>query len=171
VVEQSLETDDRVASIQREWARERPDVDVSPQGIIGRLHRISARLTDELAVVFRDYGISAGEFDVLAALRRAGDPFERTPTDLAERTMITSGGLTKRVDRLEGAGLVQRRPSDHDGRGRVVALTEAGRALVDAAFTRHMQNEHRLVGLLDEDDRRALELALTRWLAALDDAS
>ncbi len=169
MAEHFLETDDRVASIQREWARERPDVDVSPQGIIGRLHRISARLTDELAIVFRDYGISAGEFDVLAALRRAGDPFERTPTDLAERTMITSGGLTKRVDRLEDAGLVQRRPSEHDGRGRVVALTDAGRVLVDAAFTRHMQNEHRLVGLLDKDDRRALELALTRWLARLPD--
>lgn len=169
MAEKTPETDDRVASIQREWARERPDVDVSPQGIIGRLHRISARLTDELAVVFRDYGISAGEFDVLAALRRAGDPFERTPTELAERTMITSGGLTKRVDRLEDAGLVQRRPSELDGRGRVVALTEQGRALIDDAFTRHMQNEHRLIELLDEADRRTLERVLTRWLARLPD--
>ncbi|WP_439565832.1 MarR family winged helix-turn-helix transcriptional regulator [Microcella sp.] len=169
MAEKTPEPDDRVASIQREWARERPDVDVSPQGIIGRLHRISARLTDELAVVFRDYGISAGEFDVLAALRRAGDPFERTPTELAERTMITSGGLTKRVDRLEDAGLVQRRPSELDGRGRVVALTEQGRALIDDAFTRHMQNEHRLIELLDEADRRTLERVLTRWLARLPD--
>lgn len=160
---------DRVARIQQEWARERPDVDVSPQGIIGRLHRVAASLTDELATVFRAHGISAGEFDVLAALRRAGDPFERTPTELAESTMITSGGLTKRVDRLEDAGLVQRRPSERDGRGRVVALTEAGRVLVDEAFTRHMANEHRLVGLLDEADRRALERALTHWLARLPD--
>ena len=169
MAEKFFETDDRVASIQREWARERPDVDVSPQGIIGRLHRVSARLTDELAVVFRDHGISAGEFDVLAALRRAGEPFERTPTALAERTMITSGGLTKRVDRLEDAGLVQRRPSELDGRGRVVALTAAGRALIDAAFTQHMANEHRLVAMLDEADRRALEHALTRWLERLPD--
>ncbi len=160
---------DRVASIQQEWARERPDVDVSPQGIIGRLHRVAASLTDELAVVFRAHGISAGEFDVLAALRRAGEPFERTPTELAERTMITSGGLTKRVDRLEDAGLVQRRPSELDGRGRVVALTDAGRALVDDAFTQHMANEHRLVSMLDEEDRRALEQALTHWLARLPD--
>ncbi|OYX55103.1 MAG: MarR family transcriptional regulator [Micrococcales bacterium 32-70-13] len=160
---------DRVARIQQEWARERPDVDVSPQGIIGRLHRVAASLTDELAVVFRAHGISAGEFDVLAALRRAGDPFERTPTELAESTMITSGGLTKRVDRLEDAGLVQRRPSEHDGRARVVALTEAGRVLVDEAFTRHMANEHRLVGLLDEADRDALERALTNWMARLPD--
>lgn len=169
MAEERLPTPDRVASIQREWARERPDVDVSPQGIIGRLHRLSAWLTDELAVVFRDYGISAGEFDVLAALRRAGEPFERTPTELAERTMITSGGLTKRVDRLEDAGLVQRRPSELDGRGRVVALTEAGRALIDEAFTAHMANEHRLVAMLDETDRRALERALTHWLAELPD--
>jgi DNA-binding MarR family transcriptional regulator len=160
---------DRVARIQQEWARERPEIDVSPQGIIGRLHRLAARLTDELAVVFRTHGISAGEFDVLAALRRAGAPYERTPSELAERTMITSGGLTKRVDRLEGAGLVLRRPSEHDGRGRVVALTEEGLALIDTAFAEHMANEHRLVDLLGESDRRALELALTRWLARLPD--
>ncbi|MER3389610.1 MAG: MarR family transcriptional regulator [Microcella sp.] len=156
---------DHVARIQQEWARERPEVDVSPQGVIGRLHRLADWLTEELAVVFRDAGLSAGEFDVLATLRRAGAPFERTPGDLAESTMITSGGLTKRVDRLEHAGLVTRRPSERDGRGRVVALTPTGRALVDEVFDRHMANERRLVELLDADDREVLETVLTRWLA------
>jgi DNA-binding MarR family transcriptional regulator len=169
MTENRSDTSDRVARIQQEWRRERPDIDVSPQGIIGRLHRLAGRLTDELAVVFQAHGISAGEFDVLAALRRAGEPYERTPTELAERTMITSGGLTKRVDRLEEAGLVLRRSSERDGRGRMVALSEAGLALIDTAFEQHMANEHRLVDLLDETDRRALELMLTRWLARLPD--
>lgn len=164
------EQPDRVARIQQEWARERPDLDVSPQGIIGRLHRVAARLTDELDVVFRAHGVTAGEFDVLATLRRAGAPFERTPSELAESTMITSGGLTKRVDRLEGAGLVERHASEHDGRGRVVALTESGRSIVDQALTIHMANEHRLVGMLTESDRGELERTLTLWLAALADA-
>lgn len=154
-----------MARIQQEWARERPDVDVSPQGVIGRLHRLADWLTDELVVVFRDSGLSAGEFDVLATLRRAGAPFERTPSDLAEGTMISSGGLTKRVDRLEDAGLVSRRPSEHDGRGRVVALTPEGLTLIDDAFERHMANERRLVDLLDDGERHALEGLLTRWLA------
>jgi DNA-binding MarR family transcriptional regulator len=169
MTEKSFDALDRVARIQHEWARERPDIDVSPQGVIGRLHRLAARLSDELAVVFRAHGLSAGEFDVLAALRRAGPPFERTPTELAESTMITSGGLTKRVDRLEDAGLVLRRPNAHDGRGRVVALTAAGRALVDEVFTQHMANEHRLVEMLGAPDRRALEGALARWLERLPD--
>ena len=149
--------------------RERPDLDVSPQGIIGRLHRVAARLTQELDVVFRAHDITAGEFDVLAALRRAGAPFERTPSELAESTMITSGGLTKRVDRLEGAGLAQRRTSDVDGRGRLVALTDAGLDLVEQTVTHHMANEHRLVDLLEGPDRVTLEAILTRWLSALDD--
>lgn len=169
MIETPSDEPDRVARIQAEWSRERPDVDASPQGIIGRLHRVSARLTEELAVVFRQHGITAGEFDVLAALRRAGEPFERTPTELAERTMITSGGLTKRVDRLEDAGLVQRRPSELDGRGRVVALTVSGRALVDRAFTAHIANEHRLVRMLDDHERIALESALAHWLRVLPD--
>lgn len=158
---------DHVARIQQEWARERPEVDVSPQGVIGRLHRLAAHLTAELAPVFEARGLSAGEFDVLAALRRAGEPFARTPSELAESTMITSGGLTKRVDRLESAGLVERRASESDGRSRVVALTTVGRELVDRAFDAHMANEQRLVGLLAADDRAALEPILTRWLAAL----
>lgn len=157
---------DHVARIQEEWARERPDVDVSPQGVIGRLHRVAAHLTAELAGVFEAFGLSAGEFDVLAALRRAGEPFARTPSELAESTMITSGGLTKRVDRLEEAGLVERRTSERDARSRVVRLTEQGRALVDRALEAHMANEHRLLAVLDPDDRAALESILTRWLRA-----
>ncbi|MFC4852174.1 MarR family winged helix-turn-helix transcriptional regulator [Actinophytocola glycyrrhizae] len=156
---------DHVARIQAEWARERPDLDVSPQGVIGRLHRLAGHLTEQLLVVYRRFGLGEGEFDVLATLRRAGPPFERAPGELAQFTMVTTGAMTKRIDRLERDGLVTRRRSTVDGRGRVVALTPAGRDLIDAAFTEHMHNERRLLDELPPEDAAALEALLTTWLA------
>jgi DNA-binding MarR family transcriptional regulator len=156
---------DRVARIQAEWARERPELDVSPQGVIGRLHRLAARLTDELVAVYAEHGLTEGEFDVLATLRRAGAPYERSAGELAERTMITTGGMTKRLDRLEEKGMITRRPSEADARGRVVALTTHGRDVIDAAFADHAANERRLVNMLPTRDREALEAILTGWLA------
>ena len=98
--------------------------------------------------MYRRHGLGEGDFDVLATLRRAGEPYERAPGELAAHTMVTTGAMTKRIDRLEHDGLVTRRPSAVDGRGRVVALTEAGRELIDQAFAEHMRNERRLVDLL-----------------------
>ncbi|MGP8303972.1 MarR family winged helix-turn-helix transcriptional regulator [Streptomyces inhibens] len=156
---------DHVARIQAEWARERPDLDVSPQGVIGRLHRLAGLLTEQLCLVYRRYGLSEGEFDVLAALRRAGEPFERAPGELAAHTMVTTGAMTKRIDRLERDGLVTRRRSAGDGRGRVVALTQAGQDLFDKAFTEHMHNERRLLDAMSPDEAAHLEALLTSWLA------
>lgn len=161
---------DHVARIQAEWARERPDVDVSPQGVIGRLHRIAAYLTEELNVVYRRHGLSEGEFDVLAALRRAGQPYERAPGELARFTMVTTGAMTKRIDRLEESGLVTRRPATDDGRGRVVALTDAGRSLIDRAFTDHMRNERRLLDALASAEADQLETILASWLDRIEPA-
>lgn len=158
--------DDHVATIQQAWARERPDLDVSPQGVIGRLHRLAAVLREELVAVYQQYGLGEGEFDVLATLRRAGAPYERAPGELAEHTMVTTGAMTKRVDRLAEAGLVTRRRSEADGRGRVVALTPQGLDLIDRAMTAHMANEHRLLEPLTAGDRRQLEALLVRWLGA-----
>lgn len=155
---------DHVARIQAEWARERPDLDVRPQGVIGRLHRLAGHLTEQLCVVYRRFGLAEGEFDVLATLRRAGPPYERAPGELAQFTMVTTGAMTKRLDRLERDGLVTRRRSAADGRGRVVALTTAGQELIDRAFTEHMANEHRLLGELTAEEAAALESLLTRWL-------
>lgn len=159
---------DHVARIQAEWARERPDLDVRPQGVIGRLHRLAGHLTEQLCVVYRRYGLAEGEFDVLAALRRAGEPFERAPGELAQFTMVTTGAMTKRLDRLERDGLVTRRRSSTDGRGRVVALTTAGRELIDRAFTEHMANEHRLLAELTDQEAAQLESLLTSWLARVE---
>lgn len=166
-----VEPMDHVARIQAEWARERPDLDVRPQGVIGRLHRLAGHLTEQLCVVYGRFGLAEGEFDVLATLRRAGPPFERAPSELARFTMVTTGAMTKRLDRLERDGLVTRRPSTRDGRGRVVALTTAGRELIDRAFTEHMANEHRLLADLTEDQARLLEDVLTAWLARFEQPS
>jgi DNA-binding MarR family transcriptional regulator len=161
-------TEDHVARIQAEWRTERPDVDTSPQGVIGRLHRIANHLTGELTLLYAKYGLTEGEFDVLAALRRAGTPYERAPGEIALHTMVTTGAVTKRVDRLEEAGLVERRRSDADGRGRVVRLTPAGRRLFDKAFTAHMANERRLLEGLTPEQAKQLEKLLTTWLGVLE---
>jgi DNA-binding MarR family transcriptional regulator len=161
---------DHVGRIQAQWERERPDLDVTPQGVYGRLHRLADRLRDELEVEFRRFGLGEGEFDVLAALRRAAPSYELAPGELARHTMVTTGAASKRIDRLEAAGLVSRRVSDEDHRGRVIALTDAGRRVIDEAFTAHIGNEHRLLAPLTQRDRADLQRLLTKWLAAFEDA-
>jgi DNA-binding MarR family transcriptional regulator len=159
---------DHVGRIMAQWAVERPDLDVAPQGLIGRLHRLAARLTEELVAVYAEFGLGEGEFDVLATLRRSGAPYELTPGDLAASTMVSSGAITKRVDRCVERGLVSRRVGDRDARGRVVALTAEGLDLIDRAFTAHMANEHRLVTPLGEIERARLAHLLQVWSRALD---
>ncbi|MBO3088590.1 MarR family winged helix-turn-helix transcriptional regulator [Cellulomonas dongxiuzhuiae] len=161
-------TPDRLDLVGDAWRRERPDLDVRPQQVIGRLHRVANHLTDELVAVYARHGLTEGEFDVLATLRRGGPPYERSPGDLAEHTLVTSGGMSKRIDRLERAGLVTRRVGDTDARARVVALTPRGREVIDAAFTDHMANERRLLDALEPADADALERVLRIWLAALE---
>jgi DNA-binding MarR family transcriptional regulator len=158
---------DHVGRIMAQWQRERPDLDVSPQGVIGRLHRVAQRLTEELVAVYAEHDLGEGEFDVLATLRRSGAPYELTPGELAASTMVTSGAVTKRVDRLVERGLVTRRVGESDARGRVVALSAAGRTLIDRAFEAHMANEHRLVAGLGEIDRARLARLLEEWGRAL----
>ncbi|WP_159501444.1 MarR family winged helix-turn-helix transcriptional regulator [Microbacterium sp. 18062] len=159
---------DRVARIQAEWRAARPDLDPSPQGVIGRLHRIAQALTAELTRVYADFDLSEPEFDLLATLRRAGAPYARTAGELAAHTMVTTGGLTKRVDRLIERGLVERGGEASDARRRVIRLTDAGRELIDRAVTAHLANERRLLDQLGTSDTAALEPILTRWLGILD---
>jgi DNA-binding MarR family transcriptional regulator len=160
---------DHVGRIIAQWGDQRPDLDVSPMGLIGRLHRLAGRLNDELRPVFAAAGLGDGDFDVLAALRRSGPPHELTPGELGATTMVTSGAITKRIDRLERAGLVTRTVSDADARSRRVALTRKGLALVDDLVEKHVANEHRLVAGLSERDRRDLARLLEAWGRALDE--
>jgi DNA-binding MarR family transcriptional regulator len=158
---------DRAAQIVEQWRTERPDLDSTPFLIVGRMHRVANALTSELVRVYAEFGLGEGEFDVLATLRRQGGDHALTPSDLSEQTVVTSGAVTKRVDRLEALGYVERRPSDTDGRSRLVALTPRGRKLIDRAFTAHMANEARLLEPLSATERAGLErglLALARSL-------
>jgi len=154
-----------VARAHQQWLAERPDLDTTPMLVIARLHRLAGHLTDELVAVYAQYGLGEGEFDVLATLRRSGAPYELAPGELARHTMVTTGAVSKRIDRLEAAGLVSRRSSTEDGRGRFVALTAAGKDLIDEAFAAHMRNEARLLSVLEPWQRRTLEQLLTTWLA------
>lgn len=159
---------DHVDWVMAQWAAERPEVDVSPQGLVARLHRVGMRLTEELVAVYAEHGLGEGEFDVLATLRRSGPPYALTPGDLGAASMVSSGAITKRVDRCAARGWVSRRPSEEDGRSRVVALTESGRELIDRVFEAHMANEHRLVSVLNERQRDQLARLLRIWAVALD---
>lgn len=159
---------DRVNEIQAQWQRERPELDLAPQSIIARLHRLANHLTTELEKVYRQFGLSEGEFDILCAIRREGEPFEVRPAQIAAATMVTTGGTSKRLDRLEKAGFVERSTAQDDGRSRIVRLTPAGLALIDEAFTAHIENEKRLVSTLSVGERAALEPLLRAWLGSFE---
>jgi DNA-binding MarR family transcriptional regulator len=154
---------DHVGRILAQWRRERPDLDVSPLGVVGRLHRLADRLNVELRALFAQAGLSDGDFDVLASLRRAGAPYALTPGELAATTMVTSGAVTKRVDRLEAQGYVSRTVASDDGRSRTIALTPEGKALIDALFPRHVDNERRLLAGLSATERDELARLLEKW--------
>lgn len=154
---------DHVDGIAAQWDAERPDLDTSAMQIIGRLHRLAAALDVELRRVYDRYGISDGEFDVLCSLRRAGHPHQLTAGGIAVTTMVTAGAVSKRLDRLEAAGLVVRTVCDDDARTRRIRLTDAGLALIDAAFADHMANEARLVAGFTPQQRTELRALLRQW--------
>lgn len=156
---------DQVDAIMAAWRRERPDIDPTPQGVIGRLHRIALLLDAHLDANFARFGLSQGEFDVLATLRRSGAPYERTAGELADHTMITTGGLSKRVDRLEARGLIERTVDAIDTRRRNIRLTAQGLALVDEAYAAHMGLEHELIKHIP--DPEDLAAALRTWGSTL----
>ena len=159
---------DHVATVVEQWGAERPDLDVSPLLVIGRIHRIAQALTPELVTVYARHGLGEGDFDVLATLRRQGHPYTLTPTQLGERTMVTSGAVSKRVDRLADAGLVERRPRPADRRSVTVALTARGRRVIDAAMDEHVANEARLLDGLTDAERASLGALLARLAASLE---
>ncbi|SBT42937.1 MarR family winged helix-turn-helix transcriptional regulator [Micromonospora auratinigra] len=162
-------TEDRIADIAAQWRRERPDLDPDPLLIIGRIQRLAVLLDEALRPPFAAAELGNGEFDVLAALRRAGDPYVLTAGELSRRMLVTTGAVTKRVDRLVARGLVSRSVSDHDARGRVVGLTPDGVALTDRLIAQHLANEAALLRELTDDDRAALErllVTLTRVVTA-----
>lgn len=158
---------DEVDDILDQWRRERPDLDPSPMGVIGRLSRLTAVLTRELEANFARHGLTRADFDVLATLRRAGAPHTLTAGGLQATMMISSGTTTHRVDRLAARGLVARDPDPDDRRGVRVRLTEAGRALVDEVLPTHVALEHALLAALSADRRAALADLLRELLVSV----
>jgi DNA-binding MarR family transcriptional regulator len=157
-----------VDEVLDQWRRERPELDLEALGLVGRLFR-SVQLADaELAKGLARHGLQRGWFDVLATLRRSGAPFELNPTELAESMLVSSGGMTKRLDRLAGAGLVERRPDPSDRRATRVRLTRRGKALVDRTLAEHLENQRRVLGSLAPQQQRQLDGLLRRVLAGLE---
>ncbi|WP_207479306.1 MarR family winged helix-turn-helix transcriptional regulator [Arenibaculum pallidiluteum] len=153
---------DHVDELRAQWAREMPGLDTEPMALLGRAYRITRLARPVIEANFARFGIDGGEFDVLAALRRSGPPFTLTPTRLYDLLMISSGGLTHRLRRLEEAGLVAREPSAEDRRSLAVRLTAQGRQIVEAAFRADMEVEAGLLDGLAPEDRRALEVLLRK---------
>src|ERR671915_793928 len=133
---------DAVDLILAQWQRERPDLDRSPMAVIGRISRIASLVQRELERVFAEYGLAEGDFDVLATLRRSGAPYRLPAGELSRSTMVTTGGMTKRLDRLEARGLVRREADPRDRRGKKIALTDEGRPPIDAAGGGPIPKQH-----------------------------
>jgi len=159
---------DRVDAIEAAWRRERPDVDVAPLALFGRLFRAVSLADARLAAGLTGYDLQPGWFDLLAALRRAGKPYQLNPTQLSQATMLSSAGMTKRLDRMAAAGLVERHPDPTDRRGTLVRLTPRGRRTIDAALPLHVANEARLLAGLTKQDRRSLDALLRKLLVDLE---
>ncbi|MBW4421790.1 MAG: MarR family transcriptional regulator [Myxacorys californica WJT36-NPBG1] len=160
---------DPVDQILGQWQRERPDLDVSPMGIIGRMGRLAKHLERAIQKTFSDFGLTAGEFDVLAALRRSGQPYQLSPTELFNTLMVSSGTMTHRIDRLEQADLVKRTPDPSDRRGMLIRLTNEGFTLIEEAVEAHVDNEHRILSVLEAPEREALILLLRKLLVSFEE--
>ncbi len=162
----SNEPTDRLVS---EWETELPEVDVTAMVTMARLHRLSALVRRAVDASFAHAGLSTGEFDVLSALRRSGEPFTLKPSELAEQTMLSPSGMTNRVDRLQAAGLVERTTDPDNRRIAPVRLTEGGREVVERLITEHAAAQADRLAELSDRRRRELDQALRSLLATFDD--
>lgn len=164
-----MQRGDHVEHVIGQWRREAPGVDRSAMAVIGRISRLAQLLQAELEPIFAAHGLTGGEFDVLAALRRAGAPYRLTPTELSTALIVTSGGMTKRLNALAERGLISRQRQRHDRRSTPVALTRAGRRVIDAALPEHANNQDRLLGELSREQRDQLATLLEGLAISLGD--
>jgi DNA-binding MarR family transcriptional regulator len=159
---------DEVDRIVGAWTRERPDLDVAPLHVLSRVSRLARHLDLARRAAFAEHGLETWEFDVLSALRRAGAPYQLSPGKLVTQTLVTSGTMTNRIDRLEQRGLLARSPDPTDRRGVVVSLTAAGQSQVDAAMADLLERERALLERLDPRARHELAAALRTLVAPFD---
>ena len=160
--------EDDVDRLLEAWRRERPDLDVAPMEVLSRVSRLARHLDRARSQAFEAHGLESWEFDVLAALRRAGAPYQLSPGRLLKETLVTSGTMTNRVDRLAARGLVERLPDPADRRGVLVQLTPAGRDAVDAAMADLLTHERRLLGSISDRDQAKIARVLRELVRPFD---
>ncbi|MFC9295862.1 MarR family winged helix-turn-helix transcriptional regulator [Streptomyces sp. NPDC057011] len=156
---------DAVDAITAQWYAVRPDLDTAPMAVFGRIYRITKAMGDEMERTYNRYGISRGEFDVVATLRRSGSPYTLSPRQLSATLMLTTGGMTGRLDKLEKAGLLTRKPDPHDRRGLQVTITDRGLALIDEAVTAGLEVQRAALTGLGKEEIDVLNGLLRRLLA------
>ena len=159
---------DEVDRLVEAWGRERPDLDLGPMEVLSRVSRLDHHLDAARRTAFADHDIEPWEFDVLAALRRAGSPYELSPGRLLRETLVTSGTMTNRVDRLVARALVERLPDPHDRRGVLVRLTDLGRETVDGALAGLLDQERDLLATLGPGEMRQLAALLRRLAVSVE---
>ncbi len=164
------EAADEVDRIVEAWSRERPDLDFSPLHVLSRVDRIAKQLEKARADAFLESGLAPWEFDVLAALRRAGPPYRLSPKSLLQQTLVTSGTMTNRIDRLHARGLVERKDDPNDGRGVLVELSDSGRVKVDAVIAALIESESTLLAGLTPAERARITDLLRKLSLGLDEA-
>ena len=155
---------DRVDKIIKQWHRERPELDVEPMEIIGRIKQSSQYLSREMDKTFSIHGLNGSSFDVLATIRRSGAPYSLSPSDLMASTMVTSGTMTNRIDQLVKAGLVERTPNPQDSRGFIISLTNEGYVLIDRVLNDHVKTQAQLTAALTKEDKKSLNSILRKFL-------
>jgi len=159
---------DHIARLVARRRAETPEVPLDGMEVFGRARRLTILSRPVIEGVFARHGLDTGEFDVLATLRRSGDPFELRPTELMTDLMISSGGLTDRLNRLERKGLIERRIAAGDRRSSLACLTGAGRALIDTAYAEDMAVEEEMLAPLSADERRTIARLLAKLLTGLE---
>lgn len=169
-MEQPKTIDDEVERILEDWRRHRPDLDPSPMGVFGRIARIAARQRADLNNMLIDDDLTAASFDVLASLRRSEPPHRKTPTELASSSMMSTGGMTFRIDKLEASGFISRHNSPEDRRVVYVQLTDAGRDLIDRVMEAHLDRERSLLASVSGADVEQLAKLLALVEISLSDA-
>lgn len=155
---------DRVDKIIQQWHQERPDLNVEPMEIIGRIKQLSQHLSREMERTFSTYGLNGASFDVLATLRRSGAPYALSPSDLMNSTMVTSGTMTNRINQLVKGGLVERTSNPQDARSFVISLTKEGHTLIDQVLNDHVKTQAQLTSVLTEEDKKTFNLILRKFL-------
>lgn len=165
---QTKRSSDLVDLIMDQWSREIPDLDVNSISVLGRLHRCDIRYQGLVSDVLEEFNLTTASFDVLASLRRSGPDYRRTAGQLAEIGLISSGGLTQRIDRLEQAGLVKRTKEPADRRIVYIQLTEAGHHLIDTVLQRHFSEQNNFLAGLTRNEQRQLGHLLSRLEVSLE---